>query len=195
MLRLASVRRRWKGLRQAVAGLLLLSCLLLVGLPHDARADVELSNLTVMRAEDGVLLSFSTQLDLPHPVEDALLKGVPLHFVAQADVYRSRWYWRDLRVSRAIRSWRLTYQPLTRKYRVGVAGLDQSFDSLPDALAALRASTRWKVAELAQVEDDGKHYVEFSYRLDTTQLPRPMQIGFGAQPEWTLSIERSIRLD
>jgi hypothetical protein len=178
-----------------VVGMLVLP-LLLCCAAGPARADlVELSTLSVARSEEGVVLSFAAQFDLPHAVEDALIKGVPLHFVAEADVYRSRWYWRDVRVSRAIRSWRLTYQPLTRKFRVGVAGLDQTFDTLPEALAVLRASTRWKVADLGQVEDDGRHYVEFSYRLDTTQLPRPMQIGFGAQPEWNLSIERTVRLD
>jgi hypothetical protein len=194
LLRLAPVRRRWLGFWQTVVGLLVLPILLLAS--PVARADaVELSNLSVARAEDGVFLSFTTHFDLPHGVEDALLKGVPLHFVAQADLYRSRWYWRDVRVARAVRSWRLTYQPLTRKYRVGVAGLDQSFDTLAEALAVLRASTRWKIAEPSQVENDNRHYVEFSYRLDTTQLPRPMQIGFGAQPEWTLAAERSVRLD
>ena len=194
MLRPAFVPRRWARLRQILAGLLL--PLLLACLAPPSRADgVELGTLQVFRTEDGLMLSFATSLELPHAVEDALHKGVPLHFVAQADVYRARWYWRDVRVSRAIRAWRLTYQPLTRKYRVGVAGLDQTFDSLAEALTVLRASTRWKVAELSQVEDDARHYVEFSYRLDTTQLPRPMQIGFGAQPEWTLSVERTVRLD
>ncbi|HEV8314165.1 MAG TPA: DUF4390 domain-containing protein [Burkholderiaceae bacterium] len=194
MLRLASVHRRRQGPWQTVAGLLALCWLLLAGVP--ARADVvELSNLAVARAEEGVLLSFNTRFELSHTVEEALHKGVPLHFVAEATLYRSRWYWRDQRVARATRSWRLTYQPLTRSYRVGIGGLSQSFDNLAEAMSVLRASSRWKIAEAAQVEDDSRHYVEFSYRLDTTQLPRPMQIGFGAQPEWTLAVERNIRVD
>src|SRR5206468_1352903 len=137
-------------------------------------------NLAVARAEEGVLLSFNTRFELSHTVEEALHKGVPLHFVAEATLYRSRWYWRDQRVTRATRSWRLTYQPLTRSYRVGIGGLSQSFDNLAEAMSVLRASSRWKIAEAAQVEDDSRHYIEFSYRLDTTQLPRPMPIGFGA---------------
>jgi hypothetical protein len=35
--------------------------------------------------------------------------------------------------------------------------------------------------------------VEFTYRLDTTLLPRPMQIGIGGQPEWTLLVEKTER--
>jgi hypothetical protein len=196
--RLASVHRRRQGPWQTVAGLLALlfvAFALLTAAPAVRAEAVELSNLSVIRAEDGVLLSFATHFELPHSVLDALQKGVPLHFVAQADLYRARWYWRDQRIAHVTRSWRLTYQPLTRSYRVGLGGLSQSFDNLDEALDVLRASSRWKIAELGQVEDDGRHYVEFSYRLDTTQLPRPMQIGFGAQPDWTLAAERVVRLD
>ena len=37
-------------------------------------------------------------------------------------------------------------------------------------------------------------YVEFSYRLDTTQLPSPMQIGLGGQPDWVIRIERELNV-
>ena len=174
--------------------MLALCWLLLLGGPARAEA-IELSNLSVVRSDEGVLLSFTARFELSHAVEEALHKGVPLHFVAEATLYRTRWYWRDARIAHAVRSWRLTYQPLTRTYRVGIGGLSQSFDNLGDALAVLRASSRWKIADAAQVEDEAHHYVEFNYRLDTTQLPRPMQIGFGAQPEWTLAVERSMRVD
>jgi hypothetical protein len=46
------------------------------------------------------------------------------------------------------------------------------------------------LADAGQIEDDGHHYIEFSYRLDTSQLPRPMQIGIGGQADWTLRVER-----
>ena len=84
-----------------------------------ARAEsVELSTFSVARSEEGVLLSFSANFELPRSVEDALIRGVPLYFEAEAKLLQSRWYWRDKRVAHATRSWRLTYQPLTRMYRV-----------------------------------------------------------------------------
>ena len=55
--------------------------------------------------------------------------------------------------------------------------------------------TSAKIAEPGQVEPGSSHYVEFAYRLDTTLLPRPMQIGIGGQPEWTLVIEKSLALE
>jgi hypothetical protein len=162
-------------------------------LPRLSHADqLEFAEFEVARAEDGVVLSFALRFDLPRGVEDALSKGVPLYFVAETEVFRDRWYWRDKSIARNTKVWRVAYQPLTRKYRVTFGGLNQNFDSLSDALASVRRVTGWKIAEAREI-DDGKHYVEFRYRLDTTLLPRPMQIGIGGQPEWTLLVERTER--
>ncbi len=152
----------------------------------------ELSHFALSRNEEGLLVDFAVRFELPRSVEDALLKGVPLHFVADASLLRERWYWRDQRISRVTRTWRLAYQPLTRAYRVSFGGLNQSFDSLADAVAAVRRISRWKLAEPGQI-DDGD-YVEFSYKLDTTMLPRPMQIGIGGQPDWALQLEKTQRV-
>ena len=156
---------------------------------------IELVGFEFARNDDSVLLSFTTRFDLPRSVEDALQKGVPLYFVADADVYRSRWYWRDLRVARVSRTWRLAWQPLTRSYRVSFGGLNQNFETLGDAMTAVRGVARWKIAEGAQLEEGARHYVEFRYRLDTSQLPRPMQIGLAGQSDWTLALEHSARID
>ncbi|MDP3082768.1 MAG: DUF4390 domain-containing protein [Rubrivivax sp.] len=156
---------------------------------------VELATLKAARHEGRLELEFATRITLPKAVEDALQRGVPVYFAARAEVYRSRWYWRDERVVRASRSWRVAYQPLTGSWRVGTGGLHQSFNSLDEALAVISRSTGWALTELAQLDADSRHYVEFSYRLDTSQLPSPMQIGFGGQGDWAIGVERTLRLD
>ena len=170
---------------------------LLLGLllPAACAQGIELKTFEVVRTEEGVLVSFTASFELPKSVEDALLKGVPLYFRADAAVLQNRWYWRDRRVAQASRGWRLTYQPLTRKFRVSSGGLNQHYDTLDDALASLRRSARWKIAEPGQLDDDVRHHVEFVFRLDTAQLPRPMQIGIGGQPDWALAVERVQRLN
>lgn len=173
--------------------LLVAACLMgLASAP--ARADITLDTFELVRNDDGLSLSFSTRFELSKPIEEALQKGVPLFFVAQAEVFRDRWYWRDKEVSSSSRAWRLAYQPLTRKYRVTYGGLSQHYDNLSDALVAVSRSVSWKLADANQL-DDGKHYVEFSYQLDTAQMPRPMQIGIGGQPDWSLKVERMRRLN
>lgn len=150
-----------------------------------------LASFEVERTEEGVLLGYAVNFELSRPAEDALAKSVPLHFVAEATVFRSRWYWRDKRVARASRVWRVVYLPLTASWRVTFGDLAQTFPSQAEALAAVRSAVGWKIAETAQLEEGASHYVEFSFRLDTTQLPRPMQIGLAALPEWSLAIERT----
>lgn len=157
--------------------------------PSAQSASLELRDVEVQRGEDGLVLGFGARFELPRSVEDALLKGVPLHFMAEAKTYRSRWYWRDQRVAKATRTWRLAYQPLTRRYRVTFGSLNQNFESLADALSAIQRVSRWKVADASQLEPGERHYVELSYRLDTTELPRPFQIGIGGQADWELSAE------
>ena len=165
-------------------------------LPQGARADVpELTTFELVRQEDGLQLSFAVRFELSRGLEDALLKGVPLYFVAEAEVLRDRWYWFDRRVVKTSRTWRLTYQPLTRSYRVTQGGLNQSFDTLTDALYSVRRATAWKIAEPSQYEEGSRHYVEFIYRLDTNLLPRPLQIGIGGQPDWTLVVEKFQRFN
>lgn len=154
-----------------------------------------IQSLELSRSDEGLLLAFVLAFELPRSVEDALLKGLPLHFTAQAQLMRERWYWTDRRVATAVRGWRLTYQPLTRRFRVGQGGLAQNLDDLESALAACARASAWRIAEPAQLEDGARHYVEFSYRLDTSLLPRPMQIGIGGQPDWNLGFERTLRVD
>lgn len=162
---------------------------LLALLPGAARADgVELVQLSTQRSEDGLDLSFTTRFELSRAAEDALHKGVPLYFVAEAAVLRSRWYWRDARIGRVERVWRLSWQPLWRQYRVSNGGLHQSFATLEEALASLRGVSGWRIAEAKDLEDGGGYYLEFSYKLDVTQLPRPMQIG--PQTGFALGVEQ-----
>ena len=163
--------------------------MLLALTPGPAGADgIELSQLATRRADDGLDLSFTTHFELSHAAEDALHKGVPLYFVVEATVLRNRWYWRDARVARAERTWRLAWQPLTRQYRVSNGGLHQSFATLDEALSVIRGISNWRIAEPKDIEDSGSYYLEFSYKLDVTQLPRPMQIGL--QSGFALSIEQ-----
>ncbi len=182
------------GWRAAWAACLLL--LMALAWPAAVRADTpEVSEFEIVHNEEGVALNFAVRFELPRNVEDALLKGVPLYFVADAEVFRDRWYWTDRRVARASRTWRVAYQPLARKYRVTFGGLNQNFDSLTDAMSAVRRVSNWKIAEPNQFEEGSRHYVEFTYRLDTTLLPRPMQIGIGGQPDWTLLVEKFQRFN
>lgn len=168
--------------------------------PVHAQAFVtEIAQLRFERAGDAVLLSANVKFELPSAVEDALLKGVPVIFVAQADVFRERWYWMNRRVQSVERHMRLAYHPLTRRWRLNVSAsehtqtglgvaLNQNFETLSDALAALQRLSRWKIADVADLDLDQRHVVEFRFHLDVSQLPRPLQIGTIGQTDWDIAL-------
>jgi len=163
----------------------------------------EVTQLRVERTDEGVLLSAAVQFDLPTVVEDALAKGIPMYFVAEATIYRDRWYWYDKRVAYATRHMRLAYQPLTRRWRLQVSSqpignsgiiLGQMFDTREEALAAVQRVSRWRIADAADVDPDAPHTIDFRFRLDVSQLPRPFQIGAVGQADWIILAVRNQRL-
>lgn len=163
----------------------------------------EISVMRVERTPEGLVVSAQMQFDLPTSVDEALQKGIPLFFVAEAALVRERWYWYDKDVARASRHLRLSYQPLTRRWRllvsngpIGNAGvaLGQTFDTRDEALAAVQRLSNWKIAEPQDVESDARQSVTLRFRLDVSQLPRPFQIGLVGQDDWTIVATRSLRL-
>ena len=193
-----------KSARLDVVGLLACAWLLLIW-PVAVQAQARLAEvgpLRVERVDDAVVLTTQVDFVLSSAVEDALLKGVAIFFVAEAEVLRERWYWTDKRIAHSERHMRLTYQPLTRRWRLNVASgkitstgigmaLSQNFDSLGDALAALKRLSRWKIADMADLNLADSHTVEFRFQLDASQLPRPLQIGTLGQSDWIISAATS----
>ena len=166
---------------------------------------VELTELQVERRDAALYLTAQLKLELAPAVEDALIKGLAVHFVAEVEVMRDRWYWSDRKVGSVSRYYRLAFQPLTRRWRLnvsnepisstGLAGsIAQSFEKLPDALAVIRRQSGWKIAEMADITPDARQYIVYRFGLDMSQLPRPFQIAAGNQAEWSLGVAKQMRI-
>ena len=184
------------GLRRVLAVLAALVVLALTLAAPAARAQgVELLTLQTSKFDGTLNLDFVARVTLPKAVEDALQRGVPVYFVAEAQMFRNRWYWRDERVARVSRSWRLAYRPLTSDWRVSLGGLNQTYATMAEALTAVSRSGGWKLLDLAQLDTDKSFYVEFSYRLDTSQLPGPMQFGLGGGGDWAVGANRIVKVE
>jgi hypothetical protein len=154
---------------------------------------VDLNGLRVVRRDTDLALEYSARLTLSPALEEALQRGVPMYFVAQATLFRGRWYWRDERLARVSRTWRVAFQPLTASWRVSLGGLSQQFASLSEALAPLSSVSGWHLVDLDRLEPGARQYIEFSFRLDDKQLPLPMQINVGS--DYQLGIERTLRVE
>ena len=166
----------------------------------------EAGQLYLERGEDGLYLSTTLPLVLPALAQDALNKGIAMFFVADAQVVRDRWYWSDRQVSDASRYMRLSYQPLTRRWRLSQAStpfsdsglgvsLGQNFDDLSDALAVMQRISRWNIANSEVFDGSGDQQLNFQFRLDMSQLPRPLQLSTVGRTGWNLLLSRSVRLN
>ena len=87
---------------------------------------------------------------------------------------------------------------------VGLGPLDRGADlarhariDRVEAIGAVQAQARdpplFDIVGDAQAAEDG--HVDFSWRLDSSQLPSPMQIGLTLQADWALGVERLLRLE
>jgi hypothetical protein len=163
-----------------------------------AQVATDITQMRLERSEDEWQLSAQLQFEIPAAVEDAMLKGIPMVFVYSADVVRERWYWYDKKVQSSERQMRLAYQPLTRRWRLNVStgpaaasgvglALNQSFDALAQALSAIKRIAKWKIADAAELDPGTKYKLDFRFKLDLGQLPRPFQIGALGQSDWDIA--------
>jgi hypothetical protein len=197
--------RRWPARLAALLVLVVAWSLWLAGSARAESRPAAITQLRLEQADDGVYLTAQVQFELAPVVEEVLEKGIAIYFVAEAELYRERWYWTDLKVAQAARYMRLAYQPLTRRWRLNVSpvpitnsgfgvSLNQNFDTLADALEVISRIGRLRLGEVAEIGDDPSHAVSFRFRLDTSQLPRPFQIGAVGQSDWNISVEKNARL-
>lgn len=179
---------------------------LLSSTTHAQTTAVQLVDFQIEKSEDGVYLNATLAFELPASLEDALVRGMPVNFLMQATVLRERWYWYDKRTSIAERYVRISYQPLSRRWRVmqstqpmqssglGVS-LGSSYDSLKDALQSVQKINRWKIADLSVLKTDAKQKLDFHFILDLSQLPQALQFGNLATNDWALEFNHALRLD
>ena len=173
---------------------------------------ITVNKVDVRLGEDGYQLSAGYDISLNFVVQQALSRAIPLYFVGEFSLTRSRWDWLDnaqQALSRRIKgyfvdeptpthwSWldaeifkgeqifKLSYNMLTRRYRISRGGLYQNYASLEEALNMLaRQSSEAIPPEL--IKKDGKYMAAARLRLDITQLPKPLQVNALTDSDWTL---------
>jgi hypothetical protein len=179
--RLALPRRLWLACFWVVASVLAALS------PAPARADAVVVSFAEIRAEeDGYYLNAEFQLALNPTLEEALQKGVPLYFVLELELARPRWYWFDEKVVSASTQYRISYNALTRQYRVSSGLLTQTLNSLEEVERLLSRVTSRLVARRDQLARGAAYEAAVRLRLDVNQLPKPFQVNALTSRDWTL---------
>jgi hypothetical protein len=141
---------------------------------------------TVTTADDHYLLEADIDIVLSAPLDDALHKGIPLYFLLEFEMVRSRWYWFNDRAVSRQQQYRLQFNALTRQYRIGVGGFYQNFPTLDEALQVLSKVRRREDIEPGTLNKGTSYTAGLRLRLDTSQLPKPFNLNALGSREWSL---------
>ena len=178
----------WIGIQKLLLGFWLGALCLIIAAPAVAAEGIEFVDATLSATDEGYSLSSNFSVELTHALEDALTRGIPLHFKLQIEVSRPRWYWLDDVAIKSSRNIRISYNVLTRQYRASVDGsLYRSFAQLDDMLALLRHPGRWLVAEPNALKADANYTVAIQFGLDVSQLPKTIQVTALGSGDWKMS--------
>jgi hypothetical protein len=160
--------------------------------------------ITVIKAqtrqvEDGYEIVADFKIILPPTVAEALVRGVTLNFVSEQSVTRSRWYWFDSAIIQNELQTKLSYNALTKQYRISRGILFQSFTNLESALQVLGHQTSQPVpvstlsgggGYVARILKSETKFTAFAQmRLDTSLLPKPLQVSALTNSDWNLESE------
>ena len=170
----------------AALAALMAVCWLVVTAP--ASADTIPVTSAELRIDEGeVLLNAEFEFTLNPTLEDALEKGIPLYFALDFELTRGRWYWLDEKVAQTALVYRVSYNALTRQYRVASGLLTQTFNSLEEVERFIGRITSRRVASAEALTKGAKYDAAVRLRLDVNQLPKPILINALASREWTLT--------
>ena len=182
------LRVLWIGIQKLLLGFWLGVLCFITAAPAFAAEGIEFVDATLSATDEGYSLSSNLSVELTHALEDALSRGIPLHFKLQLEVSRPRWYWLDDVAIKSSRNIRISYNVLTRQYRASVDGsLYRSFAQLDDVLALLRHPGRWLVAEPNVLKADANYTVAIQFGLDVSQLPKTIQVTALGSGDWKMS--------
>lgn len=166
------------------ASFLLLALSLLVPM---ARADtIGVKSAEIRADEDAYVLNAEFDLALNPTLEEALQKGVPLYFALEFELVRPRKYWFDEKVKSFSTQYRVSYNALTRQYRVASGLLGQTFDGLDEVERFLSRVTSRQIARADELAKGTRYEAAIRLRLDVNQLPKPFQLSALGSREWSL---------
>ena len=184
---LGAALQRWRRWRIAALVALALAALPLAGTAAPEGAEVR--DVRIEQTDDGIMLESNMSIELTVRLEEAVSRGVPLYFIVEYELYRARWYWWDEKASSGSRTYRLTYNALTRQYRLSSGLLGQTFEGIDEVERFLSRVTSRRIAGRADLTKGTRYEAAVRLRLDVNALPKPIQMNALASREWSLQSE------
>ena len=152
-----------------------------------AAEGINVRGTTLEQGDDGWQLQADFEVQFSQRLEEAVNRGVPLYFVVELEISRPRWYWLDEKPVQLSQTYKISYTPLLRQYRLSVGNLYQNFTRLDEVTRVLSRVRGWHVADRGVFQKDVTYQAALRMRLDTAQLPKPFQVNAIASRDWTLA--------
>lgn len=140
--------------------------------------------------DDFYLLNAEISIDFDAEIEEAINKGVPLHFLIEFQVVSPRKYWFDDEIITTTNRVVLSYHALTKQYLVNRETHQKSFETLDEAVDELLQLTDLKVFEKVLIEKDANYKAALLMRLDQAKLPKAIQVDAIASEKWNITSQK-----
>lgn len=172
--------------------------LLLAALPLAARAEgIQIKSAELTLVDEVYHLNAELDISLSSTLEDALKKGVPLHFVVQFELQRPRssWApemvrpylsWSDESIASVEQHLKLSYNALIRQYQLSNGARQENFGSFAEVMQELAKLQEWAVLDRSLLKKRYTYEAGLRMWLDVSQLPKPLQVNAIASKNWNL---------
>lgn len=159
-----------------------------LGLAASAHAaGFNVNSVATQRVQGVYYVDADLALKLNRHARNALAHGVALTFVVDIQVKRRRgwWIWNKT-VAELYERYRLSYRPLTERYRLDNlnSGLNEEYASRRAALNALSHIHKLPVIDASLLDPHAHYYLLLRVELDTHQLPGPLKLLAAILPGW-----------
>ena len=165
--------------------------LLWLGVATTGRAQgIYIKSAELAPTESGYSLDATYDVALTSVLTEALTRGLGLTFVTEFELGSPRWWTFGLwnrTVSEFRTQQRLSFSALTRQYRLSFGAVNQTFDSLTEALAVVGRIHYAPAVRFQEVEPGKVYLAAVRLWLDTSQLPKPLQIDALGSSDWNLA--------
>ena len=167
--------------------LVLCAALLFGGLSTaQAKIDTQYANMT--RHSDGAYaLNADFRLSLTNQLQDAINHGTALSFQVEFKLARPRWYWSNEDMLTVSREQRISYNSLTREYRVTTGIAQYRYNSLSEALLNVSRVSQWRISSPNQLQTGEPYQASLRMYLNTAKLPRTYQLNSLTNQGWGLN--------
>lgn len=163
-----------------------------------ARAAIDRIEPLVIRGQLSLDVDISLQLNAT--MKQALTRGVPLYFSLDLEIEQPRWWWLNKTIVDTSLERRLSFNTLTRSWRVSTGDLAISATTYDGAIELLTRVRDWPVVMSDRFEPNEQYIGQIRIRLDTDRLARPLQMDSANRDHFKLDspwkpFEFSIRRD